>query len=73
MAFEEKWTILYDWNGERMQTLQEVLGQWRKLDAERTELEAWMGNAEEELKSMERSPTEEVKELTGQVQRIGVS
>ena len=72
MAFEEKWTILNEWNGGRMQTLREVIAVWTRLEAERADLEGWMAATEEELKKMERSPTEEVKELTGQVHRIGV-
>ena len=72
MAFEEKWTILNEWNGGRVQTLREVVAAWTRLEAERCDLERWMAATEEELKKMERSPTEEVKELTGQVHRIGV-
>ena len=44
----------------------------RRMEEERADLEGWMAGTEEELKKMERSPTEEVKELTGQVHRIGV-
>ena len=72
MAFEEKWTILNEWNDTRMQTLREVMGAWNRMEEERADLEGWMAGTEEELKKMERSPTEEVKELTGQVHRIGV-
>ena len=72
MAFEEKWTILNEWNDGRAQTLREVVGGWRRMEGERADLEGWMAATEEELKGMERSPTEEVKELAGQVHRIGV-
>ena len=72
MAFEEKWTILNEWNDGRMQTLREVIAAWKRMEEERSDLEGWMAGTEQELKKMERSPTEEVKELTGQVHRIGV-
>lgn len=72
MAFEEKWTILNEWNDGRAQTLREVAGAWKRMEEERSDLEGWMAETEGELKKMERSPTEEVKELTGQVHRIGV-
>ena len=56
-----------------LQTMKEVICAWKRMEEERADLEGWMAGTEEELKKMERSPTEEVKELTGQVNRIGVS
>ena len=53
--------------------MKEVICAWKRMEEERADLEGWMAGTEEELKKMERSPTEEVKELTGQVNRIGVS
>ena len=73
LALSERWDVCMAWIEGRFNTLCEVSVLWAEFNDERAILVVWLDSVEKALKSMERSPTQEHKQLEQQAKDIGVS
>ena len=72
MAIEERWCVLCGWIDQRWKKLDDILADWKQFEADKVTLMEWFDKAEQNLKLMERSPTEETNQLLQQVKDIMV-